>query len=63
MYFDLALHLCKRGKESLRALEKDSLEIKKTESGQEYVQMKYNEDTKNHKVMKVVTINMMVIDI
>ena len=45
VYFNIAYYMGKRGAEGLRALRKDSFEIKTNSDGIEYLEFKYNEAT------------------
>ena len=46
IYFDIAFFMGKHGQEGLRQLKKDSFELKITDTGREYLELKYNESTK-----------------
>lgn len=48
VWFSTQFYFCRRGGEGLKDLRTDSFEIKVDSSGREYVQMKYNEASKNH---------------
>ena len=47
VYFDIDFYLGKCGTEGLRVLTKSSFQIKTTQNGEEYLEMTYNEATKN----------------
>ena len=48
VWFSLQFYLCRRGCEGVQDLKKDSFVFLKDSSGQEYVQLAYNEASKNH---------------
>ena len=48
VYLEVSLHFCRRGREGLRELWKDSFVVKTDENGREYVTLGYNELEKNH---------------
>ncbi len=48
VWFCIQYHFCRRGGEGIRELRKDSFEFKVDARGVEYVQLKFNEATKNH---------------
>lgn len=48
VYMEISLHFCRRGREGLRELRKDSFIVKSDENGREYVTLGYNEIEKNH---------------
>ena len=48
VWFLIQFNFCRRGGEGLRELKKDSFEFKTDGKGLEYVQLRYNEATKNH---------------
>ena len=52
VWFDIALTFARRGRENLQYLKKDAFTFKKDDTGLEYVEMTYNEATKNHPGVK-----------
>lgn len=48
VYVEISLHFCRRGREGLRELRKDSFVLKHDENDREYVTIAYNELEKNH---------------
>ena len=48
VWFDIALAFARRGRENLQSMKKDAFVFKKDDIGAEYVEMAYNEATKNH---------------
>ena len=49
VFFDIMLHLCRRGRENLRELKTSSFMVKKLPDGVEYVTQVTDELTKNHR--------------
>ena len=49
VFFDIMLYLCRRGRENLRELNKDSFSLKMFPDGTEYVMKTEDELTKNHR--------------
>ena len=47
-WFNIALHFCRRGRENLRALSRDSFVIMKDANDNEYVEISVSEKTKNY---------------
>ena len=52
VWFDIALTFARRARENLESLKKDAFVFKKDDTGLEYVEMGYNEATKNHPGLK-----------
>ncbi len=48
VWFDLSLGFARRGQENIQELKKTSYDIKVDSSGKKYIEMTYNEATKNH---------------
>ena len=48
VYIEVCLHFCRRGREGLRELRKESFVIQRDENEREYVTLGYNELEKNH---------------
>ncbi|KAK3096570.1 hypothetical protein FSP39_001389 [Pinctada imbricata] len=48
VWFDITLNFARRGRENLRQLKFDCFNFAQDENGCEYVEMAYNESTKNH---------------
>ena len=52
VWFDIALAFARRGRENLQSMKKDAFAFKTDDTGDEYVEMTYNEATKNHPGVK-----------
>ena len=52
VWFDIALAFARRGRENLQSMKKNAFAFKTDDTGDEYVEMTYNEATKNHPGVK-----------
>ena len=50
VFFEVMFYLCRRGRENLRTLEKDSFKVEKYPDGKQYILLAKDELTKNHRV-------------
>ena len=51
VFFDIMYHTGRRGKEGLRNLTKNSFKLKKAQNGREFIEITFNEVTKNKEAM------------
>ena len=50
VFFEIMFYLCRRGRENLRSLEKDSFKVSEYTDGRKYIVLAKDELTKNHRV-------------